>query len=517
MPSSKKWRRLPWLAGISALTLGVLTLLFYLRRPPMAPLDQSHLPTGVATGPLRVSAANPRYFTDASGRPILLTGSHTWSNFQDNGGSNPPPAFDYTTYLNFLQANHHNFIRLWNWEQSRWTAETSDDNYWFNPMSPFQRTGPGTALDGLLKFDLTRFDQSYFDRLRQRVVEAGQRGMYVSIQLFNGWSVDPKVGWGGGKNMPWKGHPFNKNNNVNGIDGDTNGDNIGVETEDLSIPAVTAIQDAYVKKVVDTVNDLDNVLYEICNECADPASVKWQYHMIDLIHAYEAGKPKQHPVGMTHVSDVDTALFASNADWVSPGGYPNNPAATTGGKVVMADSDHLRCCVDRVWVWEAFTRGYNPQFMDGYDGAGYGVGGAGYNFNDPRWVSLRLNLGYVRSYANRINLDRMTPHGELASTGYALADPAAANAKYLVYLPSGATATAMLRTLGLSSHKLGSIFLPPDGSVTVDLSATAGTLHVEWFDPGNGMVAGEGTVVGGEKRTFHTPFWGDAVLYLYKS
>ena len=30
--------------------------------------------------------------------------------------------------------------------------------------------------------------------------------------------------------------------------------------------AITALQEAYVRKVVDTVNDLDNVLYEISNE-----------------------------------------------------------------------------------------------------------------------------------------------------------------------------------------------------------------------------------------------------------
>ena len=29
---------------------------------------------------------------------------------------------------------------------------------------------------------------------------------------------------------------------------------------------ITAIQEAYAKKVIDTVNDLDNVLYEISNE-----------------------------------------------------------------------------------------------------------------------------------------------------------------------------------------------------------------------------------------------------------
>ena len=46
--------------------------------------------------------------------------------------------------------------------------------YHYAPQ-PFVRSGPGTALDGKPKFDLTRLDQAYFDRLRSRVVEAGSR------------------------------------------------------------------------------------------------------------------------------------------------------------------------------------------------------------------------------------------------------------------------------------------------------------------------------------------------------
>ena len=41
-----------------------------------------------------------------------------------------------------------------------------------------------------------------------------------------------------------------------------------------SIPAITSLQEAYVRKVIDAVNDLDNVLYEICNE-GDLTSVPW--------------------------------------------------------------------------------------------------------------------------------------------------------------------------------------------------------------------------------------------------
>src|SRR5262245_4744640 len=48
-----------------------------------------------ATGPLRVDPANPRYFTDGSGRAIYLTGSHTWDARQDMGTH----LFDYERYL----------------------------------------------------------------------------------------------------------------------------------------------------------------------------------------------------------------------------------------------------------------------------------------------------------------------------------------------------------------------------------------------------------------------------------
>ena len=44
---------------------------------------------------------------------------------------------------------------------------------------------------------------------------ARARGIHVSIMLFEGWSVERK----GQVGNPCQGHPFNKANNVNGIDG----------------------------------------------------------------------------------------------------------------------------------------------------------------------------------------------------------------------------------------------------------------------------------------------------------
>jgi hypothetical protein len=437
-----------------------------------------------ATGALRVSSRNRRYFETAAGQIVYLTGSHTWSNLQDNGTTDPPPTFDYNAYLDFLTAHGHNFFRLWSWEQQKWTDEIAVP-YWFSG-GPYLRTGPGSALDGKPKFDLNQFDQTYFDRVRSRVQAAGARGIYVSIMLFDGWSVTTKPYFA--KNNPWQGHPFNYANNVNGINGDPNGDGIGPEIQTLTNTAVTALQDAYVRKMIDAVNDLDNVLFEIDNE-GDPSSKPWQYHMIQLIHDYEASKPNRHPVGMTVIwpSGVNSDLYASTADWISPSGDPENPVVADGSKVIIGDTDHLcGICGSVAWVWRSLTRGQNPILMDGYDGTAIGVGAADYAVSNPVWEDIRKNLGYARSYATRMNLAAAIPRGDLASSGYCLA---VVGSEYLVFLPAG-------------------------GSVSVNLAGVTGARTVEWLNPANGQAVLGPAVSGGGWVTLTAPFSGAAIAYV---
>jgi uncharacterized protein YjdB len=442
-------------------------------------------PSTGSTGPLRVSSRNRRYFETAAGQIVYLTGSHTWSNLQDNGTTDPPPAFNYSAYLDFLVAHGHNFFRLWTWEQAKWTAEISSP-YWFS-AGPYQRPGPGTALDGKPKFDLNQFNQDYFDRVRARVQDAGTRGIYVSIMLFDGWSVTTKPG--SIDNNPWKGHPFNSANNINGINGDANGDGLGTEVQTLGNSTITAIQDAYVRKIIDAVNDLDNVLFEIDNE-GDVTSKAWQYHMIQLIRSYEATLPKQHPIGITAMwpGGSDSDLYSSAADWISPTGNPDNPVSTSGSKVVIGDTDHLcGICGNVAWVWRSLTRGQNPILMDGYDGAAIGVGASDYNVSNPVWEAIRKNLGWARSYANRINMASAVPRGDLASTGYALA---VVGTEYLVFQPSG-------------------------GSVSVNLAGVSGARTVEWFNPSNGQTVIGTSVNGGGWVTISAPFSGASVAYIH--
>jgi hypothetical protein len=437
-----------------------------------------------AMGPLRVSADNRRYFADPAGRIVYLTGSHYWKNVQDDGVSNPPPPFDNVAYLDFLEEHNHNFTRLWVWEQARWSGEVGY-SHWFSP-TVYMRTGVGTGADGGPKFDLTKLNPSYFERLRQRVIDAGARGIYVSVMLFDGWSLEVKPG--NAKANPWLAHPFNAANNINGISGDTNGDGSGRETQTLSIPAVTALQEAYTRAVIDAVNDQDNVLYEISNE-SDSSSTAWQYHMINFVRSYEATKPKQHPIGMTVPwPGSNTDVLKSPADWVSMNGNIADPVVADGTKVSLSDTDHLcGICGDVSWVWKSLVRGHNTLLMDGYDNS-HGVSDPAYDPEDPKWEAIRRNMGYARTYAMRMDLTRAVPRGSLSSSGYCLA---VAGSEYLV-------------------------FVPTDGNVSVDLTGTTGTMTLEWFDPSKGQTSAGGTVAGGQSVALTAPFGGPAVAYIHR-
>jgi hypothetical protein len=167
-------------------------------------------------GPLVVSRANPRYFTVDDQEAVYLTGSHIWNNFHDGlgpGGScaEQPEENDYRAYLKFLTDHGHNFIRLWRWEHFRSQAANGAFHLCMSPQ-PWPRSGPGTASDGRPAFDLSRFDQAYFDRLRDRVEAAGAEGIYVAVMLFDGWALHLSP-------LPdnVEGHPFAAANNVNGI------------------------------------------------------------------------------------------------------------------------------------------------------------------------------------------------------------------------------------------------------------------------------------------------------------
>jgi hypothetical protein len=334
-----------------------------------------------------------------------------------------------------------------------------------------------------------------------------------------------------------EGHPFHDMNNINGISIRSILDHQVLPLD----PRVQALEEAYIRKVIDTLHDLPNVLWEVSNESSGGGKVdmefaqmmgfsevpewgdstKWHYWVIDVVKQYEQEKGYvPHSSGMTMqfpVADqlkVNDPLYNSRAEWISPGyddeifaqgGHPmapgsppsrwlDNPPPNEGRKVVITDTDHYASAADALWAWKSFLRGHHPILMD------YGII-AGVNPPDPAaespgvppyaaFEAARYAMGDTLRYAEMMNLIEMEPRPDLSSTGYVLADP---GQEYLILQPA-------------------------DVADPFTVKLEPGTYQVEWFDVNRRETKADGQVtvdsVGDPK--FMTPFAeaGPPVLYL---
>lgn len=436
---------------------------------------------------LSKSPVNGRYFATPDGHIRYLNGGYEGSEFQDYvfGGS---LKSEFRTALAILTEHNGNLLRFW-------TSESSSGNPGGRGamQMPWIRSSVCCAADGGHKFDLLRLDVGdldspdinsihYFERMRARVIAARAEGIYVSIMLWHSF------GWENGRRIPsnrsWEAHPFNSRNNINGVDGDQDGDGQGLDLGRLG-QAFTSYQQAYVRQVLDTVGDLDNVLYEICNECYDsPETNAWQRYFIEFIRNYEASRGTRHPIGMTSLQNFNNeVLKESPADFISPGGpsYEENPPAATEARVSILDMDHMVPCTgsnDPQWPWKAFTRGYNLWY----------IYCQGYGKPNASEGKVLARMGQTQMYASRMDLGTAIPETDVSvcSSGYCLKGPDS----ILAFVPEGGTVTIELRT--------------------------PGTWSVEWFDPTSGNTV-VGTSVREGTRTLTVPFLGEAVLFLVRN
>ena len=456
------------------------TLLITRRNVLLATAAVASAPAAASAGtnaPPPLHAAG-RYLATPDGKAVYLAGSHTRTNGQDIGST----PFDFAAYLDFLAGKDMNLIRLWEWEAA------TDGGGFFGAVSPLRyvRTSDG-------KFDLKRLNQAYFDRIRARAIAAGARGIYVSVMLFNGTSVAS----GGSANNPWLSHPFNRANNVNGINGDPHETSSGLQVHTLNIPAIWALQRTYMRKIVATVSDLPNVLWEVGNEFVDSSDCwTWQNAVVDYVKQQEAaGGGFQHPVGITAAfppaiscAEINQKLLSSHADWVSLSGTDGTYLAgrqprAPGIKPVLLDTDHIYGVGgDRTWVWTSVMQGYSTLYMDDLSGTGI----AGLLIPSPTKFqateqSARAAMGRARRVASGVNLTDMVPSGPLSSTGYCLANPT--TGEYLVFAENG-------------------------GTIIVNLpNASGGSPQAEWLDLYTGQLSSLSARPGtGASRTFAAPY-----------
>lgn len=458
-------------------------------------------------GPLVQSATNPRWLVNSTtGKAVGLYGSHTWNSLQDgdNGGSYPPTqALDFNYLCGVLQSMGHNCTILWRKDLPQSFGWGAGGTWRWAPW-PWARTGPGTATDGQPKFDLTTFDNAFFNRLYARAYQLWQCNMYAIVELFDGLDLANNRG-------STDGYPFTGVNNINSVDdGYVSGTSGTASMTMTSANAITAAQDAMVQKFIDVLNPLPNIIWEIAEEW--PASSWWISHMISLVQSYEAGKPYQHPILLptSQFPGNDSTLVNFNQAIIAPIAKVNatsySGTGTPAAKVPLNDSDHSYFGmwndsnqVNRnSWAWPNFCRG-SVIFMDPGDIAWTSrnsppnvVNGVGSAF-DTRWNLLRQNLGQMAKFATSAsNLQAMSPNDALVSSPCnCLANTSSGLWEYFVYCPNAASS-----------------------GFTVDLTGNAHTFSLTWYDCATNTISNGGTVSGGAVRTLTGSSSLDMAAYL---
>src|SRR5437763_1122863 len=122
---------------------------------------------------------NPHYFLFRGGRPVLVTSGEHYGAVLNRD-------FDYHPYLDELRARSFNLTRTFSgsYREVPGSFGITDNTLAPAPgryLCPWARSTTPGAGDGGNKCDLTAWDRAYFDRLRDFVAQAGQRGSVVEL------------------------------------------------------------------------------------------------------------------------------------------------------------------------------------------------------------------------------------------------------------------------------------------------------------------------------------------------
>src|SRR5215470_12011896 len=156
------------------------------------------------TEPIRLDPANPHYFRFRGKTVALITSGEHYGAVMNT-------AFDYHKYLATLQAEGLNLTRLFpgiyrelpgkSFGIQRNTLAPGEGNF----LAPWARSSTPGYAGGGNKFDLEKWDASYFNRLRSFLGEASDRGIVVEISLFSSHYGEPQ----------WKWSVLHPDNNIN--------------------------------------------------------------------------------------------------------------------------------------------------------------------------------------------------------------------------------------------------------------------------------------------------------------
>jgi hypothetical protein len=443
---------------------------------------------------IRLHPDNPHYFL-WRGRPTILITSG------EHYGAVINREFDYRRYLDTLAASGLNYTRVFSgayvepegaFNIARNTLAPAAGRY----LAPWSRSDQPGYPNGGNRFDLTRWDETYFARLKDVVAHAARRNIVVEVSLFCPMYEDPQ----------WALSPMNAANNVNGIGSVPR---THVYTLDRH-GGLLAVQEALTRKLVTELNAFDNVFYEISNEpYFGGVTLAWQHHIADVIVETERSLPARHLIaqnianGSAQIADPHPAVSIFNFHYATP---PDTVAMNDAlGNVLGDDETGFRGTSDaayRTEAWEFVIAGgglFNN--LDYSFAVGFEDGTFQYPATQPGGggPTLRRQLRILGEFIRGFEFVRMAPDdsvivggGPASGSVRALVEPGRAMAIYL--LNERPTKTADATPAGSAPR-----------SSRLRVALPAGVWDATWLDTKSGAVVATARVDGGGTRTLHPP------------
>jgi len=414
-----------------------------------------------ASQPISLHPQNPHYFLFRGKPTVLITSAEHY-------GAVLNLDFDYVPYLDELRANGFNLTRTFT---GTYVEDPTSFNITNNTLAPkpgrlicpwARSSEPGYANGGN-KFDLTKWDDAYFKRLKDFVRQAGRRGVVVELVLFCPYYEDRE----------WALSPLNARNNVNGI-----GNVHRTEVLTMKHKNLVSVQEAMVRKIVTELNEFDNLYYEICNEpYFGGVTLEWQEHIAKVIHETENSLPNKHLIaqnianGSVKIEKPNPLVSIFNFHYSNP---PDSVALNYHlNRVIAFDETGFKGIQDRPYRtdgWEFIIAGggvYNNldySFTTSHERGTFVLpesqpGGGG--------PELRKQLKILKDFINSFDFIRMKPDNSVIKGG----------------VPNGATARALVE-----HGRAYAIYIKEGTQANLVVELPKGTYRVEWLNPRTGQI-----------------------------
>jgi hypothetical protein len=419
--------------------------------------------------PIALHPENSHYFIYKDKPEVLITSGEHY-------GAVLNLDFDYVKYLETLSKDSLNLTRVFTGVYLEPIGAFKIEGNTLAPdptkfICPWARSESPGYVRGGNKFDLTKWNEDYFTRLKDFMGEAEKRKIIVELALFCPFYEDSL----------WHMSPMNSINNVNGVGPK---DRTHVYTLDKS-NGLVEVHDALVRKIVKELEGYGNLIYEICNEPYwGGVTMDWQHHIASLIQSEEKNFTHQHLISQNIANDKLLIKDPYPAVSVFNFHYAYPPVAVAQNfhhnKVIgdnetgfdgNADSTYRREGWSFILAGGALYNNLDYSFTADHEDGSFQYPSTQPGGGTPE---LRRQLSYLKSFIESFDFLNMKPDSTLISGDSIVVS----NAQVLA-----------------EAGKQYAVYVFGKGPHTFDLTAPAGNYTVEFLNPLTGIFESRQDVV----------------------